>query len=188
MPQQVAGDLRVWRAAQGGPDHDLRPAGAPATDAAATRWQQHLQRELTDTRMPDITPWWPQLKQLSPHLANDPQLPRLALQIEGYAGMGLDANHMLDAALHGGLLPVQGIAAALTYRLARHEYPRGWPPALGITPATDHTKRPTATNTIATAASASRTKPERNRHGHLSPNRPPNGFHYNRRPSPTASA
>ena len=37
MPQQVAGDLRVWRAARGVPDHDLRPAGAPATDAAATR-------------------------------------------------------------------------------------------------------------------------------------------------------
>ena len=129
MPQQVAGDLRIWRAARGVPDHDLRPAGAPATDAAATRWQQHLQRQLTDTRMPDITPWWPQLKQLSPHLANDPQLPRLALQLEGYAGMGLDANHMLDAALHDGPLPVQGIAAALTYRLARHEYhPRGWPP------------------------------------------------------------
>jgi hypothetical protein len=80
--------------------------------------------------MSDITPWWPQLKQLARHLANDPELPRLAFQLDAYAGMGLDANYMLDAALHDGPLPVQGIAAALTYRLARHEYyPRGWPPA-----------------------------------------------------------
>ena len=79
--------------------------------------------------MPDITPWWPQLKQLATHLASDPELPRLAFQLEGYAGMGMDTNHMLNAALHDGPLPVQGIAAALTYRLARHEYhPRGWPP------------------------------------------------------------
>ena len=42
----------------------------------------------------------------------------------------MDANQMLNAALHDGPLPVQGIAAALTWRLARHQYhPRGWPPA-----------------------------------------------------------
>ena len=130
MPEQLAGNLQVWRAAETVPDHDLRPTGPPANQAAATRWQQHLQDQLADTRMPDITPWWPQLKQLAPHLANDPELPRLALHLEGYAGMGLDANHMLDAALGDGPLPVQGIVAALTWRLARHEYhPRGWPPA-----------------------------------------------------------
>ncbi len=80
--------------------------------------------------MPDITPWWPQIKQLAPHLANDPDLPRLAFQLEGYAGMGMDTNHMLNAALHDGPLPVHRTAAALTFRLERHEYhPRGWPPS-----------------------------------------------------------
>ena len=130
MPEQLAGDLRVWRVAETVSDHDLRPTGPTAHNAAATRWQHHLQDQLAHTQMPDITPWWPQLKQLAPHLANDPQLPRLALRLEGYAGMGMDANHMLDAALHDGPLPVHGIAAALTFRLDRHEYhPRGWPPA-----------------------------------------------------------
>ena len=130
MPQELAGDLRVWRAAETVPDHDLRPAGPPADSAAAARWQHHLQDQLADTRLPDITPWWPQLKQLARHLANDPDLPRLAFQLEGYAGMGMDTNHMLNAALHDGPLPVHGTAAALTFRLERHEYhPRGWPPS-----------------------------------------------------------
>jgi len=76
MPDELAGDLRSWRAAQNVPDHDLRPTGPPANTAAATRWQHHLDRQLAESGMPDITPWWPQLNQLAPHLANDPSWPR----------------------------------------------------------------------------------------------------------------
>ena len=114
MPQQMTGDPRVWRTAQVVPDHDLRHTGPTSNHAAAARWQHHFQRQLTETQMPDITPWWPQLKQLARYLANDPELSTLALHLKGFAGMGMDANHMLDAALHDGPLPVQGIAAALT--------------------------------------------------------------------------
>ena len=135
LPEGLASDLRVWRASQNVPDHDARPTGPPANSAAATRWQQKLQRQLAETGMPDITPWWPQLKQLAPHLANDPQLPTLARVLEVYAGMGSDANHMLDRALHDGPLPAQGLAAALAWRLARHEqHPSSWPPV-----STNHT-------------------------------------------------
>ncbi|MGV8850035.1 MAG: hypothetical protein ACOH16_10865 [Propionibacteriaceae bacterium] len=120
LPEALGSDLRVWRASQNVPDHDARPTGPPASSAAATRWQQKLQRQLAETGMPDITPWWPQLKQLAPHLVNDPQLPTLARLLEVYAGMGMDANHMLDTALHDGPLPAQAMATALTWRHARH--------------------------------------------------------------------
>jgi hypothetical protein len=126
----LAGDLRVWRAANDIPDHDLRLTGAPATDAAATRWQRRLDRQLAGTGAPDITPWWPKLRQLGPHLAKDPQFPMLARHLRDIAGLGLDTDHILNAALHDGPLPAQGLAAALAFRLERHEYhPRGWPPA-----------------------------------------------------------
>lgn len=129
LPEALAGDLRVWRAANDIPDHDLRLTGAPATDAAATRWQRRLDRELSDTGAPDITPWWPKLSQLGRHLVNDPQFPMLARHLRDIAGLGMDAEYVLNAALHDGLLPAQGLAAALTFRLERHEYlPRGWPP------------------------------------------------------------
>jgi hypothetical protein len=37
IPEALAGDLRVWRAANDIPNDDLRLTGAPATDAATTR-------------------------------------------------------------------------------------------------------------------------------------------------------
>ncbi|HEY3337518.1 MAG TPA: hypothetical protein VGK18_03365, partial [Propionicimonas sp.] len=129
VPDQLTADLQVWRAANNIPDHDLRPTGTPPTSAAAARWQHRLESRLAEAGMPDITPWWSQLKNIAPHLAADPDLPMLATHLSDIAGLGMDAHHVLDAALHDGPLPVHGLAAALTWRLERHEYiPRGWPP------------------------------------------------------------
>ena len=98
------------------------------------RWQHQLDHQLTDAGMPDITPWWPQLQHLARHLADDPALPLLAVHLEDIQGLGGDAAEVLDQALHDGPVPVNRIAAALDYRLHRHDpTTERWPPATQIT-------------------------------------------------------
>lgn len=122
LPDQLAADLALWRAANKVPEHDLRPTGQPATTTAGQRWQHRLDNQLADAGMPDITPWWPQLAHLGRHLAADPRLPLLAGHLQDIAGRGGDAAAMLDRALHDGPVPVNGIASALDYRVHRHDY------------------------------------------------------------------
>ena len=102
LPDQLAADLALWRAANKVPEHDLRPTGQPATTTAGQRWQHRLDNQLADAGMPDITPWWPQLQHLGRHLANDPRLPLLAGHLQDIAALGGDAAHALDQALHDG--------------------------------------------------------------------------------------
>ncbi len=122
LPDQLAADLALWRAANKVPEHDLRRTGQPATTTAGQRWQRRLDNQLADAGMPDITPWWPQLAHLGRHLAGDPRLPLLAEHLQDIAGRGGDAAAMLDRALHDGPVPVNGIASALDYRVHRHDY------------------------------------------------------------------
>ena len=121
LPDQLAADLALWRAANAVPEHDLRPTGPPASTAAGSRWQHRLDSHLADAGMPDITPWWPQLQHLGRHLANDPRLPLLAGHLQDIAALGGDAADVLDQALHDGPVPANSIASALDYRVHRHD-------------------------------------------------------------------
>jgi len=121
LPDQLAADLALWRAANAVPDHDLRPTGPPVGTAAGLRWQHRLDNQLTEAGMPDITPWWRQLAHLGRYLANDPRLPLLAGHLQDIAALGGDAADVLDRALQDGPVPVSGIASALDYRVHRHD-------------------------------------------------------------------
>jgi conjugative relaxase-like TrwC/TraI family protein len=129
VPAQLDGDLRVWRTANAVPDHDLRPTGPPAPSAAAARWQRHLDGQVAETGVPDISPWWPQLEHLSRYLADDSRLPMLAARLQDLSHDGGNAADVLAVALKDGPLPADRPVAALIWRIDRHDPTReGWPP------------------------------------------------------------
>lgn len=129
LQARLDADLRVWRAATSTPVHDLRPTGEPAHTTAGRRWQHHLDRQLTQAGMPDISPWWPQLQQLSRQLADEDRLPVLAARLHDIGHYGGDPADVLNTALQDGPLPAEQPVAALIWRIDRHDRTQeGWPP------------------------------------------------------------
>ncbi|MBT9276395.1 relaxase domain-containing protein [Phycicoccus sp. MAQZ13P-2] len=113
--------ITLWRAAQGVPEHDLRPTGPPMPVKAAALWQNTLEARL-GTRSPALAEWGDLLRRLAPRACGDSFTPLLAQRLAAVHRFGLDTLSLLTTAVLAPL-PDNHAAAALWWRISRHLSP-----------------------------------------------------------------
>ena len=116
-------DVTVWRAATGVPDTDLRPTGPKQLAKAAALWQRSLDARVRGGHSPALAEWGPLLEAIAPDVRSDAFTPVLAERLASLSRAGLNAGHLLRAAVTEGALPDDHAAAALWWRVSRHLSP-----------------------------------------------------------------
>ncbi len=117
LPEQLTGDVAVWRAATGVEPDDHHPTGARAQAGAARRYQDHLDRQLL-TAIPSVN--IAQLRALGQGLDHDPAVPGVARHLSLLEERGLPVGALVARALAEGPLPAERPAAALFWRIQQH--------------------------------------------------------------------
>ena len=144
LPASLTSDIEAWRAANGVPDSDRRPTGAPQGDFAAREHQQRLDRRLEHHLDKQGAAWIRPITELVGRRDNHTSV--LAERLAGLAQEGHDVHGLLEAAGRQGHLPDDHATAALDSRISRlvavdrrtAHAPRHQmqpPPRLGRTPA-----------------------------------------------------
>ena len=115
--------LAVWRAAQGVPDNDRRPTGPVRYPVAERAEQRHLDH-LAAQQLGDLhgapARWAAHLRELDPHILEDPYWPILADHLDRAHTAGTDIISAARTAATVRPLPDEQPAAALRWRLTEH--------------------------------------------------------------------
>jgi DNA primase catalytic core len=123
LPAGVLGDVAVWRSAMQVDPADRRPTGAPQLQKAAIIWQRDLDRRLAGDHTPALREWGELIQRTAPDTRNDDFAPLLAERLAAMSRAGIDARRMLNTAVAAGTLPDDHAAAALWWRISRHQSP-----------------------------------------------------------------
>lgn len=116
LPEDLRGDLAVWRAALGVPDDERSLTGPPRLAAAEKSVQAALDRRAHDHRDHAPHPGWKRLVTV-PRVTRDPYWKVLSARLDGLATQGVDVEQLITEALGAGPLPDDHAAAALDSRL-----------------------------------------------------------------------
>ena len=142
----ILADVTVWRAATGVPETDQRPTGPKQLAKTPAHWQRHLDARVTEGRSPALAEWGPLLETIAPTVRRDAFTPVLAERLAAVSRAGLNAHHLLRAAVAESVLPDDHAAAALWWRISRH-----FSPAVANKVDDQHDLTPTWTSELNTA-------------------------------------
>ena len=120
-PDDVIGEVAVWRAATGVSDEDRRPTGPAHLQKAATIWQHKLNNQVAGGRSPAMDEWAPLIHTVTP--TRDAFTPVLAERLAAINRAGISARQLFTTAATQGPLPDEHASAALWWRISRHLSP-----------------------------------------------------------------
>lgn len=117
ISEGLAGDVAIWRATHGIPDHDHRPTGPTQSAFAAQQYQAELDHDVSHEFNRQGASWIGPITQIVGH--HDNHTPVLAHHLAGLAQQGIDVPEILQEAARQGHLPDDHATAALASRITR---------------------------------------------------------------------